>query len=318
MEAQVKCFIGIDVSKTQLDVYIHPTAERYCVKQTEEALAAMGEKIQSLNPVLVVLEASGGFECAVTGILATMNIPVVVVNPRQVRDFARATGTLAKTDLIDAQILARFAEAIKPEVRPIPDDFIQKLSSIVKRRRQIVEMLTMEKNRLSQASGMVATSINEHIAWLTQCLNTLDKDLRISLRESPVWREKEDMLRSVPGVGPVLTAAVIAHLPELGRLNRKQIAALVGVAPLNRDSGTFKGKRSVWGGRGHLRTILYMGTISAVRFNPTIKIFYERLRQAGKPRKVAITACMRKLLIILNAMFKHNVPWNPNYTLCTP
>ena len=318
MEAQVKCFIGIDVSKAQLDVYIHPTAERYCVKQTEEALVAMGENLQSLNPVLVVLEASGGFECSVAGVLATMNLPVVVVNPRQVRDFARATGTLAKTDLIDAQILARFAEAIKPEVRPIPDDCVQKLSSIAKRRRQIVEMLTMEKNRLSQASGMVATSINDHIVWLTQCLNTIDKDLRISLRESPVWREKEELLRSVPGVGPVLTASVIAYLPELGRLNRKQIAALVGVAPLNRDSGTFKGKRSVWGGRGHLRTILYMGTISAVRFNPTIKIFYERLRQAGKPPKVAITACMRKLLTILNAMFKHNVSWNPNYALCTP
>ncbi|MDO8446973.1 MAG: IS110 family transposase [Deltaproteobacteria bacterium] len=315
MEANVKCFIGIDVSKAQLDVYIHPTAERYCVKQT---LMAMGEKLQSLNPALVVLEASGGFECAVTGVLATMNVPVVVVNPRQIRDFARATGTLAKTDLIDAQILARFAEAIKPEVRPIPDDCVQKLSSIAKRRRQIVEMLTMEKNRLAQTSGMVASGINDHIAWLTQCLNALDKDLQKSLRESPVWREKEELLRGVPGVGPVLTASVIAYLPELGRLNRKQIAALVGVAPLNRDSGTFKGKRSVWGGRGHLRTILYMGTISAVRFNPIIKIFYDRLRQAGKPPKVAITACMRKLLIILNAMFKHNIPWNPNYALCTP
>ncbi len=313
METQTKPLIGIDVSKAQLDVYIHPSAMRYCFKQTEEALMMLGEKVRDLSPALVVLEASGGFECAVAAVLTTLNIPVVVVNPRQVRDFARATGTLAKTDLIDAQILARFGEAVKPDVRPLPDDCTQKLSSMVRRRRQIVEMLTMEKNRLPQASMMVASSINEHIAWLTQCLNALDKDLRSLIRESPVWREKEELLRSVPGVGPVLTTTLIAHLPELGRLNRKQIAALVGVAPLNRDSGTLKGRRTVWGGRGYLRTILYMGTIAAIRCNPPIKLFYERLRQAGKPPKVAITACMRKLLTILNAMFKHNVPWNPQY-----
>lgn len=318
METQSKSWIGIDVSKAQLDVYIHPTGQRYCFKQTEEALMTLGQQIQSMNPALVVLEASGGFESAVASVLADIGIPVVVVNPRQVRDFARATGTLAKTDTIDAQILARFGEAVRPEVRPLPDDCTQRLRAVVRRRQQIVEMLTMEKNRLAQVSGPIASSIKEHIAWLTQCLKDLDKDLKESLRSSPIWREKENLLRSVPGVGPVLAATLLAQLPELGRLNRKKIASLVGVAPLNRDSGTMKGKRSVWGGRGHLRAVLYMGVVTAIRCNPIIRTFYERLRQAGKAPKVALTACMRKLLIILNAMSKHKLLWNPKIYLCTP
>lgn len=318
METQSKSWIGIDVSKAQLDVYIHPTGQRYCFKQTEEALITLGRQIQSMNPALVVLEASGGFESAVASVLADIGVPVVVVNPRQVRDFARATGTLAKTDTIDAQILARFGEAVRPEVRPLPDDCTQRLRAVVRRRQQIVEMLTMEKNRLAQVSEPIDSSIKEHIAWLTQCLKDLDKDLKESLRSSPIWREKEDLLRSVPGVGPVLAATLLAQLPELGRLNRRKIASLVGIAPLNRDSGTMKGKRSVWGGRGHLRAVLYMGVVTAIRCNPIIRAFYERLRQAGKAPKVALTACMRKLLIILNAMFKHKLLWNPKIYSFTP
>jgi len=316
MSIQIKPWIGIDVSKAHLDVYIHPAGERYSFKQTEEALMDLGQKIKSTDPALVVLEASGGFESAVASALVNMSIPVVVVNPRQVRDFARATGRLAKTDLIDAQILARFAEAVKPEIRPLPDDCTQKLSSMVKRRQQIVEMLTMETNRLAQSCEPVASSIREHIAWLTQRVKELDKDIKNLLRKSPVWKEKENLLRSVPGVGPILAATIIAQLPELGQLNRKQIASLAGVAPLNRDSGTLKGKRTIWGGRSHLRAILYMGTLAAIRFNPVIKVFYQRLRQAGKAAKLALTACMRKLLTILNAMFKHKTLWNPsNYIL---
>lgn len=318
MDIPTKPWIGIDVSKAQLDVYVHPTAQRYCFKQTNKALVTLGQSIQSLNPALVVMEASGGFESTVAGLLAALGLPVVVVNPRQVRDFARATGTLAKTDLIDAQILARFGEAVKPQVRPLPDDCTQKLSALVSRRQQIVGMLTMEKNRLTQASGPVAGSIKEHIAWLTMQLNDLDKDLRDLLHSSSIWREKENLLRTVPGVGPILAATLLAQLPELGRLNRKQIACLVGVAPMNRDSGAFKGKRIVWGGRSHVRSVLYMGTLSAIRCNPVIRAFYMRLREAGKAPKLAITACMRKLLTILNVIFKHRVPWKQNYFLSTP
>ncbi|MBI5166458.1 MAG: IS110 family transposase [candidate division NC10 bacterium] len=313
MEAKIRPWVGIDVSKDQLDVYIHPTAQRFCFKHTNEDLMTLGQQICSLNPALVVLEASGGFESTVAGVLAYLGVPTVVVNPRQVRDFARATGRLAKTDSIDARILARFGEAVKPEVRPLPDDDTQKLRVLVKRRQQIVEMVTMENNRLLHASEPVAGNIKAHIAWLKQCLKDLDKDLGDLLRSSPIWREKEDLLRSVPGVGPVLAATLIAQLPELGQLNRKKIASLVGVAPLNRDSGTLKGRRTVWGGRGHLRAVLYMGTVAAIRCNPVIKAFYKRLIQAGKAKKVAITACMRKLLIILNAMFKHKTLWKPIY-----
>lgn len=317
MNKQTKPWVGIDVSKAQLDVYVHPTAQRSCVKQTDEAIMILGQKLQQMDPVSIVLEASGGFETTVAGILTALGLPVVVVNPRQVRDFARATGTLAKTDLIDAQILARFGEAVKPDVRPLPDDCTQELNNLVKRRRQIVEMLTMEKNRLAQASKSVAYGIKEHIDWLTNCLSDIDKDMRQLLHKSPVWREKENLLRSVPGVGPVLATTILGNLPELGSLNRKKIAALVGVAPLNRDSGTMKGKRSVWGGRANLRATLYMGTITAIRCNPVIKEFYSHLRQAGKAPKVAITACMRKLITILNSMFKHNLLWKQNYSLST-
>jgi len=317
-DISVKPWIGIDVSKAQLDVYIHPTAQRYCFQQTDKDIETLAQTLEQLEPSMVILEASGGYESVVAGILANLGLPVVVVNPRQVRDFAKATGTLAKTDLIDAQILARFGEAVKPEVRPLPDDDTQALGALVKRRRQITQMLTMEKNRLPHASGPVAHNIQEHIAWLTRQIKDLDKDLREILRASPVWREKESLLRSVPGVGPILTATLLADLPELGRLNRKEIASLVGVAPMNRDSGTWRGKRVIWGGRSYVRTMLYMGTVAAIRCNLIIQAWYRRLRDAGKPPKVAITACMRKLLTILNAMFKHKTPWHPNYFLNAP
>ena len=317
-DISVKPWIGIDVSKAQLDVYIHPTAQRYSFQQTDKDIETLAQTLERLEPSMIILEASGGYESVVAGILANLGLPVVVVNPRQVRDFAKATGTLAKTDLIDAQILARFGEAVKPEVRPLPDDDTQALDALVKRRRQITQMLTMEKNRLPHASGPVAHNIQEHIAWLTRQIKDLDKDLREILRASPVWREKESLLRSVPGVGPILTATLLADLPELGRLNRKEIASLVGVAPMNRDSGTWRGKRVIWGGRSYVRTMLYMGTVAAIRCNPIIQAWYRRLRDAGKPPKVAITACMRKLLTILNAMFKHKTHWNQNYFLNAP
>lgn len=313
MNTKFELWVGIDVSKDSLDVYIHPTTQRYRFKQTDEDLGKLCETFKGLPPAMVVLEASGGYESMAAGMLAHSGLSVVVVNPRQVRDYARATGILAKTDLIDARVLACFAEAVKPRIKPLPDECAQELSDIIRRRQQIVDMLTMEKNRLAQARKKVAAGIKEHIAWLTDRLHDIDKSMKKIMKESPVWREKDDLLRSAPGVGPVLATMLIAGLPELGRLNRKQIAALVGVAPMNRDSGKFKGKRIIWGGRGGLRAVLYMATIAATRFNPAIKAFYERLKQAGKASKVALTACMRKLLTTLNAMVKHNARWDMNH-----
>ena len=256
-----------------------------------------------------MLEATGGFEVDVAGALAAAGLPTAVVNPRQVRDFARATGLLAKTDQLDAQALAHFAEAVRPEPRPLPDAQAQELSALLLRRRQLVDMLTAEKNRVSLAAARIRPQIQTHIAWLQQQLADLDRDLGQLIRSSPVWRAKDDLLRSVPGVGPVLATTLVASLPELGTLTRQQIAALVGVAPLNRDSGTWRGRRTVWGGRAHVRAVLYMSTLVAVRHNPALRAFYERLRHAGKLPKVALTACMRKLLTILNAMLKHQTRW---------
>lgn len=241
--------------------------------------------------------------------MAAAGVPVVVVNPRQVRDFAKATGKLAKTDALDAQVLAHFAEVLRPALRPLPDAQTQALAALLARRRQLVEMLTAEKNRLSSAHTPVRTSLRTHIAWLERELSHTDRDLAHAIRESPVWREQDDLLQSVPGIGPVGTSTLLANLPELGTLTGKQIAALVGVAPLNRDSGTWRGKRTVWGGRAQVRAILYMSALTATRFNPVIRVFYQRLCAAGKAKKVALTACMRKLLIILNAMMKHRTRW---------
>jgi len=269
------------------------------------------ERLQAAAPSLIVLEATGGYEVAVVAALATAALPVVVLNARQVRDFARATGRLAKTDAIDAGVLAHFAEVVRPPVRPLPDAMTQSLQAWLMRRRQLVEMLLAEEQRRSRAPRPIQRQIDQHVRWLRAQLGAVEKDLAQTLRESPVWREKDNLLRSVPGVGPVLTTTLLGDVPELGQLNRKQIAALIGVAPLNRDSGTYRGRRAVWGGRARVRATLYMATLTAARYNPVIRAFYERLVAAGKPKKVALTACMRKLLTILNAMIARRTAWKP-------
>lgn len=305
---RTQVFVGIDVSKAQLDMALRPEG-RFSASNDEAGFAQILERLKAAPPTLVVLEATGGLEIPITGVLAAAGVPVVVVNPRQVRDFAKATGKLAKTDALDAQVLAHFAEVLRPALRPLPDAQTQALAALLARRRQLVEMLTAEKNRLSSAHTPVRTSLRTHIAWLERALSHTDRDLAHAIRESPVWREQDDLLQSVPGIGPVGTSTLLANLPELGTLTGKQIAALVGVAPLNRDSGTWRGKRTVWGGRAQVRAILYMSALTATRFNPVIRVFYQRLCAAGKAKKVALTACMRKLLIILNAMMKHRTRW---------
>jgi len=303
------CYVGIDVAKAQLDVAVRPTGESWSLSNDEAGIAQLVARLGGLSTVLVVLEATGGMELPLVAALAATKLPVVVVNPRQVRDFARATGKLAKTDTIDAQVLAHFGEAVRPTPRPLPDAQAQALGALLTRRRQIVGMLTAEKNRFSKASPSVRQGIQRHITWLEGEVSKLDKDLEDALRTSPLWREKEQLLRSVPGVGRVVSVTLLAELPELGSLDRRQIAALVGVAPLNRDSGTLRGRRMVWGGRARLRAALYMAALVATRYNPVIALFYHRLCSAGKAKKVALTACMRKLLTILNAMLKHRTPW---------
>lgn len=306
MTAEV--FVGMDVSQTQLDVAVRP-GSGFQVAHDEAGMVSVVARLQQLQPTLIVLEATGGVEVPVTSALAAARLPVVVVNPRQVREFARATGQLAKTDRLDAQVLAHFAEAIRPPVRPIPDEHTQALAALVARRRQLIEMLTAEKNRIRVAAAPIRRRVRAHITWLERDLASTDTDLTETIRESPVWREKEDMLRSVPGVGPVLATTLLANLPELGTLTRKQVAALAGVAPFPRDSGTLRGRRTIWGGRAHVRAALYMAALVAARRNPVIRTFYQRLCQAGKAKKLALTACMRKLLTILNAMLKTGTPW---------
>ena len=307
---QESIFVGIDVAKAQLDVAVRPAADRWEVSHDDAGIGQLVSQLKSLGPAMVLVEASGGLELPLVAALATEELPVVVVNPRQVRDFARATGKLAKTDALDAAVLAHFAEAVRPPVRPLRDAETQVLNSLVARRHQVMTMLVSEKNRLSAAATVaVRPRIEAHIAWLERELEDLDEGLRRTLRQSPVWREKDDLLRTVPGVGEQLSLTLLAYLPELGTLDRRQIAALVGVAPFNRDSGTLRGKRTVWGGRARVRATLYMGTLVASRFNPVIRDFYQRLLAAGKPKKLALTACMRKLLVILNSMLKHRSPW---------
>jgi len=305
----VPCFIGLDVAKAQLDIAIRPSGERWAVPHDAGDIMTLVERLQALHPALIVLEATGGWERAVTSALATAGLPVVVVNPRQVRDFARATGQLAKTDALDARALAHFADVIRPTPRPLPDAQTQEWRALLGRRQQLVVMRTAEQNRLTGPSTRLITDIEAHITWLNASLATLDNDLEILLRASPVWRANDDLLQSAPGIGPVCARTLLLELPELGTLNRQQIAALVGVAPLNCDSGTLRGRRTIWGGRAHVRTVLYMGTLVATRYNPRIKAFYQRLLAAGKLKKVALTACMHKFLTILNAMLKHRTPW---------
>jgi transposase len=307
--AEREVFVGIDVSKGKLDVAVRPSGELMSFSNDEDGISVMIDFIKPFSPILIVLEATGGLETASVGMLAAKGLPVVVINPRQVRDFAKATGRLAKTDAIDAHVIAQFGEAVRPEIRPLKDEEAKRLSALITRRRQIVEMMTAEKNRLIAAAPWTRKDIQSHIVWLEKCLKKADKNLNDLLRKSPVWREKDDILQSTPGVGPVLSMTLLSHLPELGTLNRKQIAALVGVAPLNRDSGLFRGKRTIWGGRANIRSVLYMSVTCAIRFNPVIKKFYQRLRDAGKLHKVAMTACMRKLLVILNTMIKNRTRW---------
>jgi transposase len=304
-----KVYVGIDVSKVHLDVSVGMGQTSWQVENSPEGIGELVQKLSELKPSLIVLEATGGYEMAAAGALALAKLPVAVVNPRQVRDFAKSLGRLAKTDHIDAQVLARFGEAVQPEPRALADAQTLKLQAILGRRRQLIEMLVAENNRLHLVHKDVLVGLKDHIAWLEHSLDDLDKDLRDLLKNSPIWHEKDDLLRSVPGVGPVLSTTLLAELPELGTLNRKKIAALVGVAPYNCDSGKMHGKRAIWGGRAAIRSVLYMATLSAIRCNPVIRTFYDRLIRAGKEAKVALVACMRKLLTILNAMMHTQKHW---------
>jgi transposase len=305
------CFVGIDVAKATLDIAVRPGGERWSAPNDEAGISALVARLQPLAPALIVLEATGGFETATVAAVAAAGLAVVVTNPRQVRDFARATGQLAKTDVLDAQVLALFAERVRPEPRPLPDAAVHALDALLTRRRQLLEMLTAEKNRLGVAAAPVRRGITQHIRWLQRQLADVDGDLEQAIHASPVWRAKEDLLHSVPGVGPVVSRTLLGELPELGTLTHKQIAALVGVAPRACDSGTLRGKRMVWGGRAPVRAALYMAALVASRRNPVIRAFYARLRAAGKPAKVALVACMRKLLTILNAILRSGTPWRP-------
>ena len=306
-------YVGIDVAKAQLDVAIDGSSARTQVANDDRGILQLVQHWQRTPPTLVVVEATGGYELAVVGALGASGIPVVVVNPRQVRDFARATGQLAKTDRIDAQVLARFAARVQPEVRPLATETQTALEAVVSRRRQLREMLTAEQTRLAlPGPRAVRQSLRKHIAYLEREVHATDHDLGELIKASPVWREADDLLQSVPGIGDVTARTLIAGLPELGTLDRRAIAKLVGIAPLNHDSGQLRGRRAIWGGRAEIRHVLYMAALVAARRNPVIRAFYQRLRQAGKPAKVALVACMRKLLTILNTILKTKRPWQPN------
>jgi transposase len=303
--------VGIDVSKVRLDVAVRPSGELHSVTYDADGITTMVTQLSQVQPTRIVVEATGGLERPLVRALVDAALPVIVVNPRQVRDFAKATGQLAKTDALEAQVLARFAEVIRPPLRVIPDAQTQELAALLARRRQVLTMQLAEQHRLDHAPARVRKRIEVHLRWLRAELARLDADLDDLIQQSPVWREREDLLQSVPGIGPVMSRTVLAELPELGLLNRKQIAALVGVAPFNRDSGRLRGHRTIWGGRAPVRTALYMATLVATRWNPVIRPFSQRLRAAGKAPKVALVAAMRKLLTILNAMVHAGTPWRP-------
>jgi len=307
----MECFVGIDVSKATLDIASLPDAETWTVTNDDAGLAELLPRLVMLRPTLVVLEATGGFESAAVAALAKLGLPVVVVNPRQVRAFAKARGRLAKTDAIDALTLALFGERVRPPVRPLPDEAAQLLDALLTRRRQLLEMLTAEKNRLGFARGPVQRDITTHIRWLEKRLADVAGDLAAAIAASPLYRAQDDLLRSVPGGGRVTALTLRGKLPELGHLSRREIAALVGVAPLTHDSGQLRGKRFVWGGRAPVRAVLYLAALVGLTHNPRLRVFYERLCTAGKVFKVALTACRRKLLTILNAMVRHQRRWDP-------
>jgi transposase len=311
MNSQI--FIGLDVSKQHLDVALRPLNRHIVTPNTEPGIKRLIKRLAALKPQLIVLEASGGYEFLVTAALAEAQLPVALVNPQAVRKFAGATGKLAKTDKIDAQVLAHFAEALRPQPRPWPDQAHQALKATLQRRQQVVKMISQEKNRLEKTYVVaVRRDIEAHLLWLGQRLKDLDRDLDNQIRQSPLWKDQDRLYQSIPGIGVVVSRAVITQLQEAGTLAGKKAVALVGLAPYNRDSGRFRGKRMIRGGRSYLRRMLYMAAVSAVRCNPVIQPFYQRLLDAGKPKKLALTACMRKLVLIINAMAKNHQPWNPS------
>jgi transposase len=310
-------FVGIDVAKAELVVGVRPTGAGWTANNDAPGVHDLADRLRALAPTLIVLEATGGYELLCVAALAAADLPVVVVNPRQVRDFARATGQLAKTDRIDADILARFAEMVRPALRPLATADAQELDALLTRRRQLLEMLGAERNHLGQVFGSgkqpVKKSLTAHIAFRERELARADTELDAAIRRSPVWHAQDDLVRSVPGAGPVLSRRLIADLPELGRLSRREMAKLAGIAPLSRDSGTLRGRRFVQGGRAPVRAVLYMAALVATRRNPVIKAFYQRLVAAGKPKKLALVACMRKLLTVLNVMVRTATRWNPDF-----
>lgn len=310
-EIVVEKFVGIDVSKTTLDVCIEPINEELHIGYDDKGIAKIAKRLLTVAPTLIVMEATGGLEVRIASELASKGLPVAVVNPRQVRNYAKATGELAKTDRIDAAVLAAFARAIRPAVRPVKDKDTVELDDLLTRRRQLIDIRVQEALRLGTASKLQKKSLVAHIAWLNKRIDDLDTDLTHRLRTSDVWRTKDDLLSGIPGVGAVTSMTMLAKCPELGTLNRREIAKLVGVAPLADDSGKHRGKRFIWGGRADVRAVLYMAALSAKRSNEVIKDFAERLEKAGKPAKVVIVACMRKLLTIMNTMLKNNTSWNP-------
>lgn len=312
MKKTGKVFVGIDVSKAWLDVAVHEQKEGWRVSNADAGIRDLVKKLKQLKPKLIVLEPSGGFEMLGVAELSRAGLPVAVVNAKRVRDFAKATGHLAKTDKLDAKVLAHFAAAVRPEVRTLQTEEEEQLTALLTRRRQVLEMLTVEKNRLVTVRAKMRATLEAHIQWLSNSLQDLDQEIEEFVKGTPTWKEKEAILQSVPGVGRVTSATLLGMLPELGLLNRQEIAALVGVAPINKDSGKKQGKRRVFGGRADVRSVLYMAALSATKFNPVIRKFYERLIQHGKEKKVALTACMRKLLVILNVMIHTNQSWHPN------
>jgi transposase len=304
-------FVGIDVSKVRLDVAVRPSGELSRVTYNANGITTVLAQLRQVRPARIVMEATCGLERPLLRALVDAALPVIVVNPRQVRDFAKATGQLAKTDTLDAPVLARFAEVIRPALRVIPDAPTQELAALLARRRQVLAMQQAEQNRLDRASDRVRKRIAAHVHWLSDERARLDEELDDMIQRSPGWRAREELLQSVPGIGPVMSRTVLAELPELGLLSRKQMAVLVGVAPFNRDSGRLRGHRTIWGGRASVRPVLYMATLVATRWNPVIRPFYQRLRAAGKAPKVALVAAMRKLLTLLNAMVHDGTPWRP-------
>jgi transposase len=310
MTEQQTTFVGIDVSKARLDIAVRPGGRYWHCPNTPERFPELIAQLRAIAPTLIVLEASGGLETALAAALAEAELPLAVVNPRQVRDFAKATGTLAKTDALDAHVLAHFAEAVRPAGRPLPPAPLAALDALADRRAQLVKMQSAEQNRLASAPPCVRPDIQAHLDWLAQRIDITNRELRRLIESRPGWRAKDDLLQSMAGVGPVLSVVLIAAVPELGTLNNRQIAKLIGLAPLNRDSGKHRGKRRIFGGRAQVRSTMYMPARAAVRFNPVIKALYERLKAAGKPENVAITACMRKMLVILNSMVKSNTHWH--------